>query len=191
MHRRTYLGALAATALAGCTSAPADSADGSGFPYALVNVQTDDPPVADATVEVSVTENFSTDHPARLDVAFTNDGDESRTFVFGSLVPWDAIRGGHEDGDATLLLSPNAGVTPDEPSDDCWQATDGVALPAVMREATLDPGETVSREFSVLAAHDSQQCHPTGTYRFEDSNYLGSGWGFSVDVVSVVENREQ
>jgi hypothetical protein len=188
MHRRTYLATLATTALAGCVGAPASDspADGTtnGFPYTLTNVQTDDPPVENVTIDVTVTADFTTDHPARLEVAFTNDADDTQTFAFGSLVPWDAIRGTHEDNEAALLLSPNAGVTPDEPSDDCWQATDGVALPAVMYEETLDPDETVSREFRVLAAHDSQNCHPTGTYRFEDSNYLGEGWGFSVDVAA-------
>ncbi|MCD2203489.1 hypothetical protein [Halobacterium sp. KA-6] len=195
MHRRTYLATLATTALAGCVSAPASdnptTGTTSGFPYTLTNVQTDDPPVENVTIDVTVTADFTTDHPARLEVAFTNDADDTQTFAFGSLVPWDAIRGTHEDNEAALLLSPNAGVTPDEPSDDCWQATDGVALPAVMYEETLDPDETVSREFRVLAAHDSQNCHPTGTYRFEDSNYLGEGWGFSVDVVpSETENGE-
>ncbi|WP_353634023.1 hypothetical protein ABSL23_12940 [Halobacterium sp. NMX12-1] len=190
MNRRTYLGTLAAAALAGCTGAPAGDTpdDTSDFPYTLTNVQTDDPPVENATIDVTVTAQFTTDHPARLEVAFTNDADDARTFTFGSLVPWDAIRGTREDGDATLLLSPDAGVTPEEPSDDCWQATDGVALPAVMREETLDPGETASREFRVLAAHDSEECHPTGTYRFEDDNYLGEGWRFSLNVVSEVEN---
>lgn len=186
MHRRTYLGTLAAAALAGCVGAPASNepVDGttSGFPYTLTNVQTDAPPVQNVTIDVTVTADFTTDHPARLEVAFTNDGDDARTFAFGSLVPWDAIRGTHDDGSATLLLSPDAGVTPEEPSDGCWQATDGVVLSAVMREETLDPGETASREFRVLAAYDSQNCHPTGTYRFEDGNYLGEGWGFSVDV---------
>jgi hypothetical protein len=185
VNRRTYLGALAAVGLAGCTSAPADSTDGtSGFPYTLANARADDPPVEDVTVDVTVTADFTADHPARLEVAFTNDADETRTFTFGSLVPWDAIRGAHEDGDATLLLSPDAGVAPDEPTGDCWQATDGVVLAAVMREEALDPGETASREYRVLAAHDSQNCHPTGTYRFGDSNYLGREWGFSVDVVA-------
>ncbi|MUV61053.1 hypothetical protein [Halobacterium sp. CBA1126] len=190
MHRRSYLGTLAAAALAGCVGAPAAGDEPTtgtttdGFPYSLTNARPDDPPVDAVTVDVTVTEDFTADHPARLAVAFTNDADDERTFQFGSLVPWDGIRGAHDDEDAALYLSPGGDVVPDAPADDCWQATDGIALPAVMREATLDAGETVSREFDVLAAHDSQRCHPPGTYRFEDGNYLGEGWGFSVDVVA-------
>lgn len=183
MNRRSYLGALAAAALAGCTGAPAGGDEtASGFPYTLASAEADDPPVENVSIEVSVVADFAADHPARLRVAFTNDADDARTFTFGSLVPWDALRGTSEGENATLLLSPDAGVTPDGPTGDCWRATDGVVLPAVMREQTLDPGETASREFGVLAAHDSQRCHPAGTYRFEDSNYLGEPWGFDVTV---------
>lgn len=211
MKRRSYLGTLAAVTLAGCTGSRAGSgattsdgttdqttdepttdggttADGTGFPYHLANVQTGDPPAANVTVEASVTRQFSMDQPARLEVAFTNDADESRTFMFGSLVPWDTILGENVDGPGTLLLAPTDGVVPDEPTDDCWRATDGVALPAVMQEEKLEPNETVTGEFHVLAAHDSEECHPPGTYRFEDENYLDDGWWFEVDVLPIVAN---
>jgi hypothetical protein len=218
VKRRTYLGTLATVTLAGCTGSRGgggttddETSDqttdqtsdqttdeqtttdgttdaGVGFPYHLDNVQTDDSPVEDVTIGVTVTENLSRDQPARLEVAFTNDADEARTFSFGSLVPWDTVLGKNAEGQGTLLLAPDDGVVPEEPSDDCWQATDGIALPAVMREETLDPGETVTGEFHVLAAHDSDECHPIGTYRFEDENYLDEGWGFSVDVGAIVEN---
>lgn len=163
---------------------------GPGFPYHLDNVQTDDPQVADVTIDVTVTEHFSVDQPARLEVAFTNDAEDARTFAFGSLVPWDTILGEKVDGPEELLLAPGDSVVPDEPTADCWQATDGVALPAVMQEETLEPSETVTGEFHVLAAHDSGECHPIGTYRFENENYLDDGWGFSVDVGVFVEGSE-
>lgn len=211
MKRRTYLGTLAAVTFAGCTGSRGGSDTttddettdqttdkqtttdgttdaGAGFPYHLDNVQTDDPPVEDVTIDVTETKYFSVDQPARLEVAFTNDANEARTFTFGSLVPWDTILGENVDGPGRLLLAPGDGVVPEEPSDDCWQATDGVALPSVMRDETVDPGETVTGEFHVLAAHDSEECHPIGTYRFEDENYLDEGWGFSVDVGVIVEN---
>jgi len=46
-----------------------------------------------------------------------------------------------------------------------------------MRTETLDPGGTVAADFNVLAAHDSHDCIQTGSYRFEDGNYLDEGWG--------------
>jgi hypothetical protein len=156
--------------------------DGGGFPYAVTGIEADDPPVEAVTVDATAPENFSTDHPARVEVAFTNEADESRTFQFGSLVPWDGIYGAGRDGNASLLLAPTDGVVPGEPTDGCWRATDGIALPAVMRSETLDPGETVSREYALLAAHDSDACHPPVTYRFESEHYLGGGWGFDVTV---------
>ncbi|NIC00539.1 hypothetical protein [Halobacterium sp. R2-5] len=216
MKRRTYLAALSAAAVAGCTGAPV-TGGGDGettagpttttksrtsngpttgdrttnerpwFRYAIDGVRTADAPLEEVTMDARVTREFSVDHPARLEVSFTNTADEERTFVFGSLVPWDGLWGQHQSADATMLLAPDDGVVPDGTSDDCWQATDGVALPEVMREETVDPGATVRGEFAVLAAHDSDQCHPHGTYRFEKDNYLESGWWFELDLVPLVE----
>ena len=211
MKRRALLGTLATTAFAGCTGYVGGSVDdtstttdetttnetttnettttdgGETFPYQLDSVQTDDPPVENVTIDVTVERSFTTDHPATLRVAFTNTADEAREFAFGSLVPWDGIRGDHQDGTSSLLLAPGDNVVPDTPDEDCWQATDGLALPAVMRTATLDPDETVSTEFNVLATHDSQNCIQPGSYRFEKENYLDEGWGFSVEVAATAE----
>jgi hypothetical protein len=203
MRRRAFLAAVTATAVAGCTGVtgsetPEDPQTtdqettdrfGNYFGYNLDDVETAEPPADDVSVDVSIVENFTQDHPATLRLAFTNDADEERTFEFGSLVPWDTIRGQREDGPGVLLLDPNAGVAPDEPSDNCWRATDNVALPAVMRSKTLGAGETVSREFAVLAAHDSETCHEQGTYRFDDENYLDDGFWFEVSVVPIVEGE--
>jgi hypothetical protein len=206
MRRRAFLAAVGATAVAGCTGVtgseepndpqttdpettdPTTTDDSSDyFSYRLDDVETAAPPAEDVSVDVSIVENFTQDHPATLRVAFTNEADEERTFEFGSLVPWDTIRGQRDEGPGILLLDPNAGVAPDEPTDNCWRATDKVALPAVMRSKTLAAGETVSREFAVLAAHDSETCHEQGTYRFEDENYLDEGFWFEVTVVPIVE----
>lgn len=196
MRRRAFLTAVTATAVAGCTGVSGDdtpddrqTTDQSSdyFGYHLDDVETADPPVDEVSIDVSIVENFTQDHPATLRVAFTNEADEERTFQFGSLVPWDSIRGQREDAPGVLLLDPNAGVAPDEPSGDCWRATDNVALPAVMRSKTLSAGETVSREFAVLAAHDSETCHEQGTYRFEDQGYLKEGFWFEFSIVPVVE----
>ncbi|AHG05320.1 hypothetical protein HALDL1_11830 [Halobacterium sp. DL1] len=203
MERRTLLGTLAATAFAGCTgyaTAPVGkdtttedetTTDGGWFPYQIEDVRTDDPPADDVTIEVTVERHFTVDHPAMLRVAFTNEADEAREFAFGSLVPWDGLLGQHEDGTSSLLLSPGDSVVPDEPDENCWQATDGIALPAVMRTETLDPGGTVAADFNVLAAHDSHDCIQTGSYRFEDGNYLDEGWGFDVQIVAIVEEENE
>ncbi|WP_232685868.1 hypothetical protein [Halobacterium zhouii] len=210
MKRRALLGTLATTAFAGCTSVLGDSANTTDdptttdeptdspettepttedefFSYHIDDVQTDDAPVADVTIDVTVEQQFALEHPAVLRVAFTNDADEAREFQFGSLVPWDELWGTHEDDTSELLLAPGTSVVPDEPEDDCWRATDGVALPMVMKSETLDPGETRIHDFRVLATHDSENCFQSGTYRFEDEGYLGEGWGFSVHVVPIVE----
>ncbi|WP_232702300.1 hypothetical protein [Halobacterium wangiae] len=216
MKRRALLGTLAATAFAGCTgyaTAPVgdDSTTtedrtttgdrtttedrtttdgGETFAYQIDGVETDDPPVEDVTIDVTVERNFTTAHPAVLRVAFTNDAGEEREFAFGSLVPWDGLWGQHEDGTSSLLLAPGDSVVPDEPEENCWQATDGIALPAVMRTETLEPGETVAAEFNVLAAHDSDACIQIGNYRFEDASYLNEGWGFDVQIGAIVEKDE-
>lgn len=119
------------------------------------------------------------------EVALTNDDEAARTFVFGFLVPWDGLWGAHWSSDASLLMAPSDSVVPDGPTDDCWPATSGAALPAVMRGETVDHGETVTGELAGLAAHDTDHCHPHGTYRFGDTSYLENDWWFDVDVVPV------
>ncbi|MFB6071663.1 MAG: hypothetical protein ABEJ88_01710 [Halobacterium sp.] len=161
---------------------------GAGVEHVLSRVHGPPLSVENAAVDVTVTRKFTDDHPASLAVAFTNEADEARTFQFGSLLPWDALRGPAVDGDGVLLLSPGAGVVPDSPDGGCWRATSGVALPMVVRTPTLDPGETVSRTFDVLAAHDSPSCLEPGTYRFSDANYLESGWWFEVELTGVVHH---
>lgn len=203
MKRRAFLAGLGATAFAGCTGRVANSGqvettstttqstttepNPGDFGYMLDDVRTADPPAENVTIDVTITQQFSENHPAKLRVAFTNEADGERTFQFGSLVPWDSIWGQRQEGDGELLLDPDAGVAPEEPSDNCWRATDGVALPAVMRSKTLAAGETVAREFTVLAAHDSETCHEQGTYRFEDQGYLKERFWFEIGIVPIVE----
>jgi hypothetical protein len=209
MKRRAFLGTIAATTFAGCSGYVGGGVDDGGgtttgnttttgetttagdgmFNYQLDDVRTDDQPVEKVTIDVTVEQNFTMDHPAVLRIAFTNTADEAREFGFGSLVPWDGLWGEHQDGTSSLLLAPGDSVVPEAPDDDCWQATDGIALPAVVRTETLDPGETVTGEFNVLATHGSEACLQTGSYRFGDENYLNEGWGFDVVVGAIVEEE--
>ncbi|MFC3476852.1 hypothetical protein [Halobacterium litoreum] len=205
MKRRAFVGVLATTAFAGCAGvagnsddepSPSDDTtteddetttpteregDGPESGYDITDVETDDVSLDGVSIEVSVAEQATTDRPASLRVAFTNEGDEPREFQFGSLVPWDALWGDADTG-GELFLAPDDGVVPEESPDGCWQATDGVALASVVRSAELDAGETVSRTFAVLAPHEGDACVETGTYRFEGGIRAAPDWGFDVEV---------
>lgn len=215
MKRRAFLGTLGTAMLGGCIGVFGDRSDEGREPTAddstttsggttadgdtttesddrdwLLSLpevaETDPAPVENVEVDVTVTTGPRPDHPARLEFAFTNTADRQREFQFGSLVPWDGLRGDYLDGEGELLLAPGNEVVPDERDEDrCWRATDAIALPMVMRTAEIDAGETVSREFAVLATHDSETCPAPGDYRFEDDNYLGESWGFTLRVGGV------
>lgn len=208
MKRRTYLRAVGGVsvgglaALAGCTGS--DSGDGGdggddtttstddpSFPTRVAAVEPD--PVTDAldaSVSVSLANNFSGSTPAELTVEVTNDTGTAQTYQFGPVVPWSSIWARHGSRDATLVAVPGpveetqgGDIVPSSPSDGCWQATDGIALAEYLQTKEVSPGESLAHRYTLIGQHDDATCLPAGRYRFADSNYLGrADWGFDVRI---------
>ncbi|WP_227354125.1 hypothetical protein [Haladaptatus salinisoli] len=145
---------------------------------------------------------FSPDAPARIRVAFENRSTTERTVGFGPIHPFSGI---WSEGDGSLVLLPRGRalrthvfgtderIVPDRPVDGCWR-TNLVRLvrPDVLRWRSLDAGERVRTEYSVLqypereiaeatnaarfgAEAETEGRLPAGEYRFEDSFLPRSG----------------
>lgn len=209
MKRRALLASLPVAALAGClgngtggagenptettrpttdatttdpettTNGTSTESDTGEFPLTLEAASTDDFPDLPVSASVSILRDYATTHPARIEFSLTNDSDEPQTYSFGPIVPWSTLYGTSEtDSEAILVPGENAKIVP-ESSRDCWTAKDDLAQAQMIQNVTLDAGETRSVEFSVLARKDF--CLEAGTYRFEDTNYLGeTPWGFAL-----------
>lgn len=207
MKRRALLATIGATAVAGClgnatgggnttqqtatqqtTTQQTTTRDGPGFD--VTEITTDAlPDDIDARVDVTMTGNVSESQPAVIELSVTNTAKAERTWQFGALVPWSSLAGEQTDGNGTVLLAPGGAdhqVVPDAPQDDlCWRATSGIALVQVVKEVTFQPNETNSGEYAFLAGPE-RDCLAPGTYRFEDSNFLGeTKWGFEVTLTDV------
>lgn len=146
------------------------------------------PSAADVTLEVTALQGFTPDHPARLEITFTNASDRVLVTADGPryVVPFvdDNYAGEAADGSPRLLLVPDdaklavrpAGTDggwvgeylPESPTDGCWRLpfdwpeARGPST-AILHVVDLEPSETI-RHGCGLYWIDG--CEP-GTYTFE------------------------
>ncbi len=143
------------------------------------------------TVEPTVT----TDHTAVLRVTLTNDADIQRSYVTtGRAVFFGPTSGGGIP--LTVLLESPDGTDPGDRRvrEDCWRLEDGIAFETVERNVVLEGGESASVDLAVWGHHKntSEECLPTGTYRFEteydalpvdgDGKAPNFPWGFEIEI---------
>lgn len=206
---RRAFAALAVSALAGCLSdSSSDSANGgdqngsdpessctqsieSPEPYPDIDIASDPVP-ADVDVSICVTpiEPFSDESPARIRFEFTNVSEQRQEYGFGFSPPFSPYPADHLDADAALLVLPDdrehitphegSQFVPEEPTDGCWRARTGYGANDIGRGRELDPGETLSGEYTLLASPEGD-CLALGTYRTEQDYYPDEAtWGFEI-----------
>lgn len=195
MRRRQLLTAVPPTVLGGCMGS-AGSGDGTTRPTSTVatprlTVTTvDRSPVADTELSVTVTRQFTANHPGEVSITFANTGSEERSFSFLMLAPFPPYDGRHVTGDGLIELVPQIvdypDVVPDEPAAGCWQATSSAGGVDVPDDRRLGPDQSVSQRYTLLSAARSETCLPDGAYRFEKEDYASSDgtWGFTITVGS-------
>lgn len=143
------------------------------------------------TAEI-LTSTITKAQPGRVRINCTNETDATHTFKFGFSPPFSVYYSASSNP-GLLLLGPSMFRTEDGDYErkPCWKPTvEGeLVAPDSLNHVTLEPGETVSREALVWQDyHNSTDvCMPTGTYRFESSEYeLSDGdifkWGFSLNI---------
>ncbi|WP_227353980.1 hypothetical protein [Haladaptatus salinisoli] len=178
MQRRAVLGALAASATAGCLGGVLDIAsDG-----ARLSLETD--PVPDglpATLSAELVSTATPEHPPRLRVGFECTADEPRTFRFSYPGPFADAVSTATDGSRLVF---EYETESNDRRDGCWRSTGSGGWGAVERR-TLVPGERTGIEWSVLNHSGNESCFPPGRYRFED-RYGVDGetyeWGFRLRI---------
>lgn len=194
MRRRRILqlAGPAALAVAGCLDDGASTTDTTSgststpeADYPSLSVSSSSPPPAsDVETGVELLEGFTAASPAAVRVAFTNTASTERAFWFGTVVPFTPGPIRHADEAARLQLVPESGAgvvdtnedgelqaVPDRPTDGCWQAPDEILLTDELNQARLDPDETATERFTVVAHPGNEGCLPDGPYRTVSSWY--------------------
>lgn len=193
MNRRQYLIVVGVGATtSGCLGSN-PSSGGDDFPG--IRTETEAPDSDNGfTFNGDVIEGFDVDSPARVRLRVTNDSDEEREFGFYATPPFSSYGGEQRNGDAELhlvpddrdqLMSVDETGEPDEwipsrPQDGCWQAmTEHRPVPPDIdrRFESLDAGEAVEHEYTVLSSPKNEDCLPAGEYVFEDSVAIGGHEG--------------
>jgi len=137
-------------------------------------------------IDVSVTRQFTDEHPGELRITFANVGSEPREFTFLQIPPFPPYGGLHRRSDALIGLHPqdrryNA---PDWTSsgNGCWRPTRPSGGVDVAVPRTLDPDERIVQRYTLLAGFEEEFCLPAGDYRFEKNDYAGgeTTWGFTL-----------
>jgi hypothetical protein len=189
MRRRQVLAAevCSVIGIAGCLGGSSDPGTGDST-YPEIVVDSDPAPEsAPVTIDIAVVRSFEADHPARIDISLTNDGEHEFSALFGPIPPFSTLEGERIDGTARLLLVPTDDshkqqVVPGTASDGTWRATGDVAVNATALRVDVAPDQTLSGTYDLLAAPDTEGL-PAGEYRFGAEDYLGHGsWGFTVSV---------
>ncbi|MFK5602957.1 MULTISPECIES: hypothetical protein [Haloferax] len=140
--------------------------------------------------------DFSSDAPAQIRGSFENLSSEEQTVGFGSIQPYSSI---WSEGHGWLVLIPSdrqvqklafgtdEQIIPDRPVDGCWQANlVHFVLPDVLRWQSLDAGECIQTDYTVLHYPEQEileatmdkwvsnrpedmSCLPAGKHRFTES----------------------
>lgn len=176
-----FVGAAAATGLAGCLSGPLDRGE----------TPTAEP--VDVSFTATVEQSFTVEHPARITITFANDGDEplAMSVLHGIEGPLSVIEGHQDGGDATLILlaDPPEGdhetppgapcesgeyAIPDMRTDGCWRPACEIPRVTAHYAIPVAAGETLDWPYVVLDAFNDT-CLPPGSYAFEETAPIALG----------------
>lgn len=183
-RRQTVLGAMSAGAMvvAGCIgSSDSDDSNTSS------NRTQDSITTSDITFDVSVEEQFTESHTARIHVSLANTLETPVVLSTGPTPPFTSYVSGNQSDESRLILVPD--VTEDESPLDwkdetdplptsgengCWNVTQEVSIEEIGSEIKLEQGETSNLQYDVYG-YQNDSCPSPGTYQFEDTQRLYHG----------------
>ena len=209
MDRREFLtlaGVSALPPLAGCSTDPPSDSSATRTPSPSSSpTATQTPtrtPYPDITVDdfeftVSVINQFSPEHPARIETVLTNTGESPLSLSTGITPPFMSFFSSELDDGSQLVIVPDASesvtgrsplrwadvpedeeAVPSSPIDGCWLVEyEGVVLlPGWSGE--LDPGASIAQPFDVYDYQfekEGDDCPTAGQYEFVDRLDLSPG----------------
>lgn len=141
--------------------------------------------VSGLQLEITVEKQFKKSHPAHLEAALSNTGDERVDIEYGAELPIEPQIVTHENGYGEVALLTEDGenvdsaegdgraLIPDSSADKCWRITDDSFTVESIGASGLDPGESVARMYVLLAGYENENCFPLGEYPVTGAHYVG------------------
>lgn len=178
----TMMGSSVVLTLAGCASNP-DTGDSNESPtQAQESITTDD-----LTFDVTVEEEFTDTHPARIQVTLTNTLEMPVTLSTGTTPPFTSYLSDNQSDENQLVLVPDVpedespldwigeqDSIPTSPKNGCWNITQDVQVEELGMYAELDGGDSSSQQYDVYE-YQNESCPSSGAYQFKDTAGLHRG----------------
>jgi|GEM_PF-6503326 len=142
----------------------------SAFPHIGIGVN---PPDNDVFLNVRITRQYTSRHPARMEVIVGNTAATQRRFTYGP----NPISHGTDIDTGTHLMA-DWRTNPENHSFEsggCWRANESslIAEP-ILRYVDIQPGETTNESYDLVLPKDSEVCVPHGVYRFSGTVKVGA-----------------
>ncbi len=183
--RRTILamvGSSVVVTLAGCASDP-DPGDSNESPnQGQESITTDN-----LTFDVTVEEEFTDTHPARIQVALTNTLETPITLSTGITPPFASYLSDSQSDESQLVLVPDVpedespidwlgegDPIPTSPENGCWNVTQDLQVEELGMSTELDGGDTSSQQYDVYG-YQNESCPSSGEYQFKETVSLHRG----------------
>lgn len=111
--------------------------------------------------------------PPRVAVELTNAADHDVVVSGGATAPFTTYRSTEDDlaavpADRQYVSSEDRDGLIPESRDGCWRVRSNILIAAIGIQLGLDPGESATTEFSILAGLSTADCPRAGSYRFEN-----------------------
>lgn len=145
------------------------------FPEIHVTANALDSPLFSPTVEV--VRPFSNAQPALLRLGVTNEDTARRTYLAGVLKPFADVQNDAGDeywmflnpADERGLLhdSEDSPIIPSEFDGRCWRINPRWGASQILEGFRLESVDSITNEYMVLAAPDTEECPPPDDYHFE------------------------
>lgn len=182
MNRRKLLagvGCVLSTAITGCLSeaptvgrggnegTPENDGNNSESGVRTPDVETGvDEPTQDVRLNVELRREFSESYPGKIAVIVGNGASEYREFEYP---PSPISHGEHESLNAHIKADYSATEYDEPPDEGCWRSPDPLGGEPSLTTVELEPGESISEEYILVAPSDDEYCLPDGIYQFESS----------------------
>lgn len=159
-----------------------------------ISVQTEGKRQSDTGFSVKLLQQFTGEHPAKVNISYTNTADGEQQILFDGPPPFYKYKSKeHESShlvvipdDHTHISSEEGGqLVPQDPKDGCWTVPRQLSVYGTAVKETISSGETVSQEYTILNHWANRECLPPGKYLFEQSSPLTDheqAWKFSVNI---------